>query len=129
MKPVILMIGLLLCLVVTAAHAAGELLSPRPQCAVVRNATDYSLFGVVRTAYGTASDGKQSRHESTFRLKAGEKLDVCASGPFFPGYQVELIVKTMIPVFSCKTRLKGLIEIKSERTKDDKNRIYATCIP
>lgn len=112
----------------SAAQAAGELISPRPHCASIINATGSGLYGAIRTDYGTTQSGERKRHESTFRLNAGDKREVCATGPFYPGYKVELIVKTMIPVFSCQTRLKGTIEIKSERTKDDRNRIYATCV-
>jgi hypothetical protein len=110
------------------AQAAGELISPRPHCASIINTTDSSLYGVMRTDYGTLPSGEKRRHESTFRLNPGEKREACASGPFYPGYKIELAIKTMFPVFTCKTRLTGTIEIKSERTKDGLNRFYATCV-
>ncbi len=110
------------------AQAAGELISPRPHCATIINTTDSMLYGVMRTDFGTLPSGEKKRHESTFRLNAGEKREACATGPFYPGYKVELAIKTMFPVFTCKTRLKGTIEIKSERSKDGLNRFYATCV-
>ncbi len=125
MKSVLILLALLF--IATPAQAAGELISPRPHCASIINATDAGLYGVVRTDYFTNAEGKRQRHESSFRLKPGEKRDACATGPFYPGYMVELAIKTVFPVFSCKTKLRGTIEIKSERNKEGVNRFYATC--
>jgi hypothetical protein len=110
--------------------AQAELISPQPHCALIKNTTGFTVFGMIRTDYGTNAAGEKQRHESTFRLAAGEQNKVCATGPFYPGYQVEFTIKTLIPIFSCKTRLDGTIEIKSERNeKTDSNRIYAVCVP
>ena len=126
MKSVLILIALLF--ISMPAQAAGELISPRPQCASILNSTKSELYGVIRTAYGTLPSGEKKRHESTFRLKGGEKQEACATGPFYPGYQVEFSIKTMFPIFTCKTKLRGTIEIKSERNKDGLNRIYALCV-
>ncbi len=125
MKFVLVLIGVLL--IASPANAAGELISPRPHCASIINATKDGLYGVVRTNYFTNAQGKKQRHESSFRLQPGEKRDACATGPFYPDYKVELSIKTVFPVFTCKTKLRGTIEIKSERNKEGVNRFYATC--
>lgn len=109
---------------------ADDLLSPTAQCATIKNDSAFTLNGSVRTAYGTAADGTKARHESNFRLPAGESTQACSTGPFYPGYQVELILKTLFPVFTCKTRLAGTIYLRSERDeKNDRNKLYAVCIP
>ena len=123
-------IALFAVLLMLPVSAQAELISPQPHCAVIKNTTDFTLYGGIRTEYGTNAAGEKSRHESTFRIAAGEERKACATGPFYPGYQVEFIIKTFIPIFTCKTRLAGTIEIKSERNeKMDSNRIYAVCVP
>ncbi len=119
----------LLILIALLSVAQAELISPRPHCASIRNDTGSYLFAAIRTDYGTTASGEKRRHESTFRLEAGEAKDACATGPFYPGYQVELVIKTMIPVFSCKTRLAGVISITSSRDEEGRNKISATCVP
>lgn len=111
------------------AVQAMDLISPTPHCAIIENTTEFTIFGSIRSEYGTTSSGEKRRHEANFRLAPDKKQEVCVTGPFFPGYQVELSLKTLIPIFSCKTRLKGTIEIRSEKRDDDSNRIYALCLP
>ena len=84
--------------------------------------TDYFVFN---------DQGDKTRHVSTIRLEAAgstdpktgqltDRADICASGPFYPGRQLDLTLRTLFPVFSCKTRIdKGEIVIKAERKADD----------
>lgn len=123
------LVFLLFFLLLPAPVQAADLISPRPYCGTFRNDTPNYILGSVRTAYGTSKTGEKGRHESSFRLESGEKKEVCATGPFYPGYQVEFVIKTMIPVFSCKTALKGTIVITSKHDKNDFNKYYATCVP
>ena len=115
---------------VTSPAQALDLITPTPQCATIKNDSDGTMIGSVRTEYGTARDGSKQRHEKNFRLPPGESTEACSTGPFYKGYQVELILKTLIPMFNCKTRLAGTIYLRAERDpKTDKRRIYAVCIP
>lgn len=109
--------------------AQADLISPRLMCAKIKNTTDFTVNGVIRTEYGETSTGEKRRHESNFRLSPGETQDACSTGPFFPGYQVDFTLKTLIPIFSCRTRLRETILIKSEKKDDGGNRIYAVCNP
>lgn len=122
------------------AARAQEILND-PVCFTVRNTANHKVYGNFVTDYYTAEDGTQARHRSNFRLdEAGAKdpekgfpLDVaefCSYGPFFEGRQLELVIRTLIPVFSCKTSVeKGEIIIKSERLPDDSgNKIWAECL-
>lgn len=131
--------ALLLTLSPNAARAQ-EILND-PVCFTVRNTASHKVYGNFVTDYYTAEDGTQARHRSNFRLdEAGAKdpekgfpLDVaefCSYGPFFEGRQLELVIRTLIPVFTCKTSVeKGEIIIKSERLPDDSgNKIWAECL-
>jgi hypothetical protein len=122
-----LLIGVFLLLVFSPAQA--ELISPRPYCADIRNDTDHYLFASVRTDFGKNAAGEKKRHESSFRLEAGQTQRACATGPFYPGYQVELVIKAMIPVFTCKTVLQGTIAISTKRDEKGINRYAASCVP
>lgn len=122
-------LGLVLMLMCLSSGAFAQLISPRPHCATIRNETGDRIFASIRSAYTANAAGEQKRHEGSFRLEKGEKTEVCSTGPFYPGYQVELVVKTMIPIFSCKTRLAGTITLTSSRDKDDVYRVTATCVP
>ncbi len=121
-------LGLVLMVVCLSSVASAQLISPRPQCATIRNETGDRVFASIRSAYTANAAGEQKRHEGSFRLEKGEKTEVCSIGPFYPGYQVELVVKTMIPIFSCKTRLSGTITLTSSRDKDDIYRVTADCV-
>ena len=121
---------LILLLVLIAAPAQAELITPTPQCAKITNDSKFTMNGTLRTDYATARDGSKKRHESNFRLAPGESKDACSTGPFYPGYQVELSLKTMFPVFTCKTRLEGTISLRTEvNKKTGGNKIYALCNP
>lgn len=130
----------LVCCTFSAETSAQEILN-EPICFIVRNTAPHKVYGNFVTDYYTAEDGTQARHRSNFRLdEAGAKdpekgypLDVaefCSYGPFFPERKLELILRTLIPVFSCKTSVeKGEILIKSERLPDDSgNKIWAECL-
>lgn len=116
----------------------GEIVS-EPICFNVKNTADHMIFGTIGTNYYVAADGTQARHRSTFRLEAagtkdkeGYPADIaefCSYGPFFEGRKLELMLRTLFPVFSCYTHIEqGDIVIKSERKEDDSgNRIWAEC--
>ena len=118
---------LAVCFFVTQANAAEPLLSLRPHCATIKNDTGNSLFASIRTAYTPNAQGQDKRHEGSFRLEKDASTQVCSTGPFYPGYQVELVVKTMIPIFSCKTKLEGTITLTSSRDENDVYRVSANC--
>ena len=124
MKPLLILI---LCLFLSYP-AQAELISPRPYCADIRNDTEHAIYASVRTEFGTNAAGEKKRHESSFRLEAGQTQRACATGPFYPGYQVELVLKAMIPVFTCKTVLQGTIAITTKRDEKGINRYSAGCV-
>ena len=100
----------------------------QPGCSDLINDTDYKVYGLVRTAETPMADGTPARHEATFIIPPGDKWRVCSQGPFFEGGKVELQIKTLIPVFTCKTSLGSPIYITATRKMDDSGfDWHATC--
>lgn len=122
-----------------AAPAIAQEITPQPICFTIRNEAPYKVYGEVSTNYATSSDGTKARHTGTFRLEKpgtrhkteGHPLDVsefCSSGPFYPGRQLELTLRTLVPIFSCKTSVGvGEIVIKGYRKKEGGTKTWAVC--
>lgn len=104
---------------------------PEPICFVLRNTADYGVNGNFSTAQFQRPDGIVSRHRSNFRLKAAGSLDdegfpsdraeFCSYGPFLPDRQLILTLRSLFPIFECKTRVDTGQEILiyGERRADD----------
>jgi len=110
---------------------AGLDIVSEPICFAIRNEADYRIYGSVTTNYFTNPDGIRARHTSSFRLEkpgaidkhTGKPADIeeyCTYGPFLPDRQLTLTLRTLFPVFECKTRVDhGEIVIKGARREDD----------
>ena len=119
--------------------ATAQEITASPICFTLRNEAPYRVYGEVSTDHYTAPDGTKARHVGTFRLeKAGtthkEKgypMDVsefCSSGPFYPGRQLEITLRTLVPTFSCKSNIElGEIVIKGKRNKDGGTKSWIVC--
>ena len=128
MKLGIFLLGTLIALAALTGHTgwAGEV-TPFQECATLRNMSDQSIMGVVRTAPFKTTTGDPKRHEATFRLEADETAQICSTGPFYEGYKVELMIRTIIPLFTCKTRLSGDIMLRKKQNDDGTTKLYADC--
>ncbi len=101
--------------------------TPFKECATIRNAIGHSVMGVVRTAgFKNARTGQVSYHEGPFVLEDNGTVEICSNGPFYPGYKVELTLRTLMPLFSCQTRLSGEIVLRQKTEKGIKF-LYADC--
>jgi hypothetical protein len=88
------------------AHAqpvGDSYISNSPVCFKVKNTAPYTVFGEVSTAGFIREDGQQITHEATFRLKENEETPMCSTGPFFEGGKLRLTLRTLVPLFECKT--------------------------
>lgn len=108
--------------------------SPYPLCADLVNESDYTARGTINTASAvykdaedSLKDGTRARHSVNFKIDPGEKQQICSTGPFFEGRKVELVLRTLVPVFDCYTSLIAPIVIKSERDADGEFRTWAEC--
>jgi hypothetical protein len=97
-----------------------------PICFNVVNEAPYTVFGSFLTAYYVNPDGIKTRHRSNFRLEAAgtvhekgyplDKAEFCSYGPFLPDRKLDMVIRTLVPVFSCKTRIdQGPIIIRGKR--------------
>ena len=109
-----------------------------PICFVLRSEAPYTTAGNLITAEYTRPDGIVTRHRSNFRFKAAGELDeegypadraeFCSYGPFMPDRQLELTLRTLFPIFSCKTRIdQGEIVIKGYRKDEGGAVTWAEC--
>jgi len=119
----ILLLLLLIPFLPSPALAAD--VTPFKECATLRNAAEQEVMGVIRTA-SFIYKGHVDRHEGLFDLQDGETVEICSTGPFYPGYKIELTIKTIMPLFTCKTRLSGEIVLRRKR-EGDFNILYADC--
>lgn len=110
-----------------------------PICFNVRSEAPYKVYGSFVTDYYTRPDGVRARHKSNFRLEeAGttdpekgyplDRAEFCTYGPFYPGRKLELVIRTLVPIFSCQTRIdQGEIVIHGYRKPEGGTVTEADC--
>lgn len=127
-----------LLLLLFSAPALAQDISASPICFTIKNEAPYTVYGDIATDYEENDKGQKIRHTGSFRLaskgtdhKDGYAIDrseFCSQGPFFPGRQLELTIRTLIPVFSCKTNVEhGEIVIKGKVNDDGTTKTWAIC--
>lgn len=120
------------------AAAQAQEITAEPQCFMVRSEAPYKVYGSFVTDYYTTPTGSRARHRSNFRLEpAGtlhedgyplDRAEFCSYGPFYPDRKLELVIRTLIPVFSCKTRIdQGEIVITGTRKPEGGTITTAAC--
>ncbi len=85
--------------------AAGEITSA-PVCADLINRSTVTIQGTLSLMPQTLPDGTLQHYSDNFKLSPNEKKEVCATGPFYEGRRLELTIRTLMPLFSCKTSLE-----------------------
>ena len=123
-------------------HAFAQEITAEPICFNIINEADQTVFGSVVTDYVTTPQGDKIHYDGTFRLEPAGTIDpetgyrkdfseFCTTGPFFPGRRLEIVLRTLIPVFSCKTSIEaGDVVVHSQKLMKDgveTNKIWATC--
>lgn len=103
------------------------------------NEAPYKVYGTFITDYFTNENGYQARHTSNFRLEeAGavhedegyplDRAEFCTFGPFLPGHKILMVIRTLVPVFECKTRIdQGPIVITGRRKPEGGTETTAAC--
>lgn len=105
---------------------AGEI-SPTAHCFNVINQAPYTVLGTMITDVYVNENGQAARHRSNFNLEAGHASEFCTYGPFYEGGKLELVIRTLVPVFSCKTRVDGDIVIHGRRKPEGGTDTWAVC--
>ena len=111
----------------TRPSAEGEV-TAQPYCFNLVNQASYTVTGNIATNYFTRPDGIRARHRSNFRIEAKDRAEFCTSGPFYDGYKVELTLRTLVPVFSCKTAVTGDVWIYGRQQADGSYKTTASCL-
>lgn len=96
-----------------AQTAGGGQFTDTPVCSDLINGTGYAIYGAVETDRAQGPDGEELYYRSNFRLKAGEKTQICSNGPFFAGNKLRLTLRSLFPLFECHTALGQPITINA----------------
>lgn len=129
--------ALIVVFLISAAAWAQDIVG-EPLCFTLRNEAPYKVYGNFITDYYTAPDGSQARHRSNFRLDEpgskdeeghpADRAEFCSYGPFLPDRKLELVIRTLVPIFDCRTRIdQGEIVIKGYRKPEGGTETWAEC--
>lgn len=125
-----LFFGAMLTIVSTSNDSRAQEIISQPICFNIVNTAEFTVSGSVITDYFTRPDGIRARHRSNFRLQPKgtknpdegfptDRAEFCAAGPFYPGRKLDLQLRTLVPVFSCRTRIdQGDLLVIGKRTED-----------
>lgn len=105
---------------------AGEIINP-PICTDLINRSDQVIMGTILTAPQTIQTGDSVRHRKNFKLDPGKKEQICAAGPFYEGRRIELVIRTLIPLFTCRTTLAQEIYLDATPGEGGMKKLSATC--
>ena len=103
-----------------------ERFSKEARCFRVRNMAEYLVTGDVSTDYEDMPEGR-IRHRSNFRLEPSDSREFCTRGPFYEGGRVEVTIRTLVPIFSCKTTIDKEIIIVGRQKIDGGYDTRALC--
>lgn len=110
------------------AHAKDGEVSKQPICFELRNTASYRVYGTISTDYYTTPDGQRAKHHSNFRLEPNNFAKICSTGPFFDGNKLDIQIRTLVPIFECRTALTGPLIIRSEKPEGKPTRTWIDCI-
>lgn len=88
------------------------------RCFQIRNHAPYTVYGHAATA---------DDHRANFHLKTGEGVEVCVTGPYYPGGKIEVTTKTLIPTFSCLTVPEGVVTIDGQFVEGGGTKTRVNC--
>ncbi len=105
---------------------AGEITS-QPICGTLKNRSDQTIMGTMATKSQKIASGDMVAHQENFKLLAGQERKFCAAGPFFEGRRLELTLRTLIPLFSCYTKIDREIFLDAKPGPGGFKKLSATC--
>ncbi len=112
----------------SGAWAQGEAARPDgTRCFALRSAAPYTVIGSLNTDYTETAAGFKTRSNRNFRLAPGERQELCSLGPFYPGGRLELVLRSLVPLFSCYALAEGEIVIYGERKPEGGTKTWADC--
>ena len=111
----------------TPMTSEGEVLSS-PQCFRVVNQAPYTITGSLYTNYYVNKNRQRARHTSNFRLEKGKSQPFCTYGPFYEGQKLDFVLRTMVPIFSCRTKVNGDIYVMGKELEGGGTKSWAACL-
>lgn len=107
--------------------AQAQVFSDHPLCLTIYNGTDREVVGHVETDAFYDVTGKLSWHRQNFRLDVQKEERVCSTGPFFKGFKLRVVIKTIMPLYSCKTDMNRKITISRKIDETGFNTYVMDC--
>jgi hypothetical protein len=111
---------------VPSREPAGEI-TARPMCGKLVNRSEQTIMGTIATKSQRLSSGDMVAHQENFKLLSGEERELCTTGPFFEGRRLELTLRTLIPLFSCYTKIDRTIYLDAKPDETGFKKLSATC--
>lgn len=108
------------------AQGAGEI-TPRPICGKIINRAGQTVMLTIDTKAQKVKSGDMLRHSENLKLADGEEREICARGPFYEGQRLELTIRSLVPLFTCQTKIDRTITIESTPTDSGGKKLSATC--
>lgn len=101
-----------------------------PICFEITNTAPYTVFGEVSTAEDQNDQGKIVTHRAVFRLKNQESEPVCSTGPYYEGSRLRITLRTIFPIFECKTLIyeDADIIIRGQVQNDGTTETWIECL-
>ncbi len=127
MRNSVLLVMLFFAVIAISPRADAQLLSPYPYCFEIINRAPWSVYGTVESKPHTSSAGVVTHHRSNFRLQSGGREQVCSSGPFYDGYRLRFVLRTLIPIFECYTVANRDVVITGREISETESVTKATC--
>lgn len=105
----------------------GEIVA-QPLCSALVNRSDQAILGTLSTAGQRLVSGDVIKHRDNFRLEPGDRKEFCSTGPFYEGQRLEIVLRTLIPLFDCKTKIdRGDIYLDVREEDYGIKKLSATC--
>lgn len=104
----------------------GEIVS-KPICSAIINRSGQTIMGTLSTASQRLADGTNARQTNNFKLLSMEKKEFCTTGPFYEGRRIEIVLRTLVPLFNCKTKADREIFLDAKPNEDGVTKLSATC--
>lgn len=104
----------------------GEVVK-KPICTYLTNRSSQTIMGSIAVMPQKTADGRTVTLEENYRLEAGERHKICALGPFYEGRRVSLVIRTLLPLFECKTKIDREIFLDAKEGAGGFKKLSATC--
>lgn len=108
------------------AREQGEV-TVNPVCGMIVNRSGQTVMLTIDTQPQRVRSGDMVRHSENLKLAEGEKREICARGPFYEGQRLELTIRSLVPLFHCRTKIDRDIVIESSPLPAGGRKLSATC--